>query len=520
MRRVRWETTAVAALLVALAVVGWTALSSGQTGFGPPQGGPPPGRNGPQGLGGPPPVGPRGGGGPQGRGPGFGPPPGGGPGGGPVAQVGRAIFFDKNISNPPGMSCASCHAPETGFSYPNSDINKEFGPVPGIVPTRFASRKPITISYSWFVPDGPTFRSPPQRAWLGGFFSDGRSNDLEDQASVPMLSPNEMNNVPHGTASPDLVVKKVVAGTYTYLFKQAFGASALSQPSTEIFRMIRQSIAAYERSPEVSPFSSKYDAYVEGRTQLTQSEFNGLRLFTGSYNGRPGGPPNYKDAQCTTCHVISDSFDGGRDFFTDWTYANTGVPKNPHNPYYKETDATADPQGYNAAGDKYVDLGLGAILYPQRNLPPGNIGVGSNGRGDFLEANGEFRVPSLRNVDKRPSPNFVKSYMHNGVFKSLKEVVHFYNTRNLTRLGEVVNLTRTDPYADVKGQPIWPLPEYPSAVTLQNPAGRPAGPNARVGNLGLNDREENEIVAFLQTLSDGYFTPVRRGPPPPPPPPN
>jgi cytochrome c peroxidase len=387
--------------------------------------------------------------------------------------------------------------------------------VPGIVQSRTGSRKPMTISYAWFVPSGPTFWRRRQGAWEGGFFADGRAQTLEDQASVPMLNPNEMDNVVHGLASPDLVVRKILAGTYTNLFTEAFGNDALTKSSDDIFRMIRQSIAAYEKSRDVSPFSSKYDAYVDGQTQLNQSEFNGLRLFTGSVTGRPGGATNYKNAQCVTCHTISDSTNGRRDFFTNWTVANIGVPKNPRNPFYKQTKAALDPQGYNPDGDRYIDLGLGAILYPQQNLPPGNIGPHGDGRGDFLEANGEFRVPSLRNVDKRPYPDFVKCYMHNGVFKSLKDVVHFYNTRNLTRRGEIIDLANATPYANLKSPPLWPMPEYPSAVTLQNPAGHPNSRAARVGNLGLTDQEEDDLVAFLQTLSDGYFTPVRRRPPPP-----
>jgi cytochrome c peroxidase len=329
-----------------------------------------------------------------------------------------------------------------------------------------------------------------------------------------MTNPNEMDNLVHGLPSPDLVVKKVTAASYANLFESAFGSGALTKPSANIFLMIRQSIATYERSRDVSPFSSKYDAYIDGVTQLTEPELAGLRLFTGSVTGRPGGTPNYKSAQCVTCHTISDANSGRRDFFTNWTFANIGVPKNPRNPYYKQTNAAADPQGYNAAGDRYIDLGLGAIMYPQRSLPPGNIGPGSDGRGDFLQANGEFRVASLRNVDKRPDPDFVKCYMHNGVFRSLKEVVHFYNTRNLTSTGDIIDLTATNPPSNIKGHPLWPPPEYPSSITLQNPAGHRNSSTARVGNLGLTDQEEDDIVAFLQTLSDGYFTPQRRRPPP------
>jgi cytochrome c peroxidase len=432
-----------------------------------------------------------------------------------IEVLGKAIFFDKNISNPTGMSCASCHAPETGFTYPNSYTNKTYGTVPGAIQNRFGNRKPMTISYSWFVPDGPAFFRRRQQNWEGGFFYDGRASSLQDQASQPMVNPNEMDNLDHGLGSPDMVVKKVLAGTYTDLIRQAYGTDALTKSPSDIFNMMREAITAYEQSRDVSPFSSKYDAYVQGDAQLTESEMNGLRLFTGSVTGRPGGAANTKSAECITCHTIADSSDGRRDFFTNWTYANIGVPKNPHNPFYKQTNSKIDPQGYNSAGDKYVDLGLGNVLYPKQNLPSGNIGPGSDGRGDFLQANGTFRVASLRNVDKRPSPDFVKCYMHNGVFKSLKEVVHFYNTRNLTKRGEVIDLVSANPYANLKSKPLWPLPEYPSPTTLQNASGHPSTPTARVGNLGLTDQEENDIVAFLGTLSDGYFTPQRRRPPPP-----
>jgi cytochrome c peroxidase len=504
MMRGNWITTIA---LVALCVAGWSRSVSAQN--QPPRGGP--GRNqnnqannqaGGQNNG---PNGPQGG--QQNGRP---------PGGGPVAQLGKAIFFDTNLSSPAGMSCSSCHAPEAGFSSPNSYANNVDGTVPGAIQSRFGNRKPMTISYSWFMPEGETFWNRRQRAWEGGFFADGRAETMEEQADAPFMNPNEMDNVLHGTGNSDLVVKKVLGGSYTDLLKQAYGDDALTKSSSVIYLMIRQSIAEYERSREVSPFSSKYDAVIAGQAQFTPSELNGLRLFTGSMTGRLGGPANFKSAECITCHSISDSENDSsrRDFFTNWTYANIGVPKNPHNPFYKQTSAKLDPKGFNPDGDHYIDLGLGAVMYPRRGLPAGNTGPGNDGRGDFLAINGEFRVPSLRNVDKRPNASFIKCYMHNGVFKSLKDVVHFYNTRNLTKTGEIIDLASATPYANVKAKPNWPMPEVPSPVTLQNPAGKPNSPAARVGNLGLTEQEENDIVAFLKTLSDGYFTPQRRRPPP------
>jgi cytochrome c peroxidase len=148
-------------------------------------------------------------------------------------------------------------------------------------------------------------------------------------------------------------------------------------------------------------------------------------------------------------------------------------------------------------------LGLGGLLYPLNDLPAGNMGPGSNGKGDFLGINGAFKTPTFRNVDKRPHPGFVKAYMHNGALKSLKQVVHFYNTRNLTtRPGEVIDFTQEHPYANLQGIPLWPPPEISSPESLENPTGAFNSDLATVGNLGLTNNEEDHIVAFLKTLTD------------------
>jgi cytochrome c peroxidase len=439
--------------------------------------------------------------------------------GGAIAAVGRALFFDTTLSNPPGMACASCHDPDAGFTYPDSDVNEQFGPVPGIVAGRFGNRKPPTISYAKYIPSGPPFFSSSMGSYVGGLFWDGRANVLSTQIPFPLLSPNEMNNDLHGVEDPELAVQKVANGASAKLFEQAFGAHVFSLPSEEVFQFICQAIAAYEQSAEVSPFTSKYDAFLTGKATLNASELNGLRLITGSLTGRPGGRNNSRFAQCVLCHGIPSSPSAGPDLWTNSCYANIGVPKNPNNPYYNQTNAAANPLGYNPAGRAYIDLGLGGTYYPMRGLPPGNMGQGSNGRGDILLINGTFKAPTLRNVDKRPTPSFVRAYMHNGSLKSLKQVVHFYNTRNLTSIGEVINFNNSSPYAKLKGTPLWPAPEFPAPMTLQNASGASgrfavqgsgggeAGFPAQVGNLGLTDQEENDIVAFLQALTDGFFEP-------------
>ncbi len=395
------------------------------------------------------------------------------------------------------MSCATCHAPAAGFTYPDPKINGPLGEVPGIVPGRFGNRKPPTISYAAFSPVGPVF-DPKFKVFSGGQFWDGRAATLAAQASGPLFNPNEMNNLVHNLPAPALVVQAIANGKYAKQFQQVFGANVFSLPAAQVLPMVGQALAAWEATPEVSPFNSRYDAMVAGLITFNPSEANGLKLATGSESGRPGAPP-HKSAQCVQCHGIPASPTAGKDLWTFFSYLNVGVPRNPVNPYYLETNSLTNPVGFNPLGSAYVDLGLGDFLYPANRLPAGNAGLGSNGQGDFMAINGTFKTPTLRNVDKRPFPVFVKAYFHNGVFKSLEQVVHFYNTRNLTTArGEVIDFTRPNPYAGLIGQPLWPPPEVPSPVTLVNPSGA-AG---QIGNLGLTPQEEADVVAFLQTLSD------------------
>jgi cytochrome c peroxidase len=91
-------------------------------------------------------------------------------------------------------------------------------------------------------------------------------------------------------------------------------------------------------------------------------------------------------------------------------------------------------------------------------------------------------------VDLRPAPEFVKAYGHNGYFKSLEGIVHFYNTRDVkpTCSGDYTE-------ADALAADCWPAPEVPVNMNT-----------AELGDLGLSPAEEAAIVAFLKTLSDGY----------------
>jgi cytochrome c peroxidase len=367
----------------------------------------------------------------------------------PIEQLGRQLFFDTNLSSPPGQSCAACHGPEVGFTGPVSDINAAGAVYPGARTPRFGNRKPPSAAYAGESP--VMFYEEKSDTIEGGMFWDGRAtgwtldDPLAEQAMGPFLNPLEQN-----LASASEVISNVAASSYAGLFEQVWGAGSLSLDPANIpmaYVRVGRSIAAFERSAEVNPFSSKYDAYLKKQVKLTPMERRGLSLFRGK-------------AHCTNCHIAKPGKHGEPPLFTDFTYDNLGVPKNPDNPFYAETE-------FNPAGTNWVDLGLGGFL---ENVPEWS---------SLAEDNyGKQKVPTLRNVDKRPYAGFVKAYTHNGYFKSLKEIVHFYNTRDVPGAG-------------------WPPPEVSENVNT-----------SELGNLRLSDADEDAIVEFLRTLSDGYVPPA------------
>lgn len=343
-------------------------------------------------------------------------------------QLGKDLFFDTNLSDPAGQACAACHNPKMGYTGPISAVNAAGAVYEGAVPGRFGNRKPPSAAYAGNSPI--LYYDAENEVWVGGMFWDGRAtgyrlgDPLAEQAQGPFLNPLEQNNV-----SPEVVIDKVLASSYVDLF-----LSVCTEPDS-YYNCIGRAIAAYERSSEVSAYTSKYDYWVKGEAKLTGQELWGMNLFNGK-------------AKCANCHPAPD--------FTDFTYDNLGVPRNPLNPFYTELD-------FNPLGEAWVDMGLGGFLQ-------------SKGYGEAVYAPelGKHKVPTLRNVGLKPSLFFVKAYSHNGYFKSLYSIVHFYNTRDVPGAG-------------------WPAPEVADNVNM-----------TELGNLGLNRGEELAIVAFLNTLSDGY----------------
>lgn len=248
-----------------------------------------------------------------------------------------------------------------------------------------------------------------------------------------------------------------------------------------MYDRIGLSIAAYEDSAEVNQFSSKFDVYwilclaagnspadcglAEGDKAvldpsgvLSDQEFAGLIEF-GEY--------------CSACHISHVPGPGGLPpLFTDFRFANIGVPGNPENPFYDMDDVLLDDgTPINPLGDGFVDYGLGDFLRTRPEWAP-----------LAFDNDGKMKVPTVRNVDLRPGKGFRKAYMHNGFFTSLEDVVHFYNTRDVPEEG-------------------WPPPEVDANVNRDLLEGVP------LGDLQLDEEAEAAIVAFMKTLSDGFLDP-------------
>lgn len=335
----------------------------------------------------------------------------------PIDKValGKELFFDKNLSNPGGQSCATCHSPQTGFSDLNHNIVSE-----GAVDGFFGNRNAPNVGYAMFAP--PLHYDTVDGTYIGGFFLDGRVNTLEEQAKKPFMNPLEMN-----ITNTEMLAAKLREAPYYALYQKVYGNN---EDVETIFHNIVDAIATFEKSKEVNPFSSKYDYYLKGQATLTQQELRGLQLYNATDKGN-----------CAACHISEPDEDNGKVLFTDFTYDNIGVPKNPNNPFY------TIPVSNNPLGSNAIDYGLGAVV-------------------NDANQNGKFKVPTLRNVAVSAP------YFHNGFYNTLEEVVHFYNRR------------------DVED---FPAAEVPETVN-----------HDELGNLGLTLQEEKDIVAFMKTLTDGF----------------
>ena len=355
-----------------------------------------------------------------------------------LVELGRAVFSDTTLSDPPGTSCASCHDPEHAYSSSNGS---DRGVPRGSRSRHFARRNAPSLLYLKQVPKF-AFRldddDAPAAAPFGGFFWDGRGDSIARLVRQPLLNPDEMNN----SSALGLAVKLEHAD-YAAVFRSECGPLFANPEAT--VGCLGRALEAFLTSDEMAPFSSRFDAFLRGRGKLTPYEMQGLRLFKDPVKGG-----------CAGCHRFTETgTDPARSMFTDYGY-----------------DALAVPHNDRLGPSRKPDLGL--CERTDRLVP-------SNGPENCVR----FRTPSLRNVAVRGS------YMHNGVFTSLRDVVAFYATR------------ATDPKR-------W----YKSGVKFEDVPAKYRGSvnvssipyNRREGDTpALTDQEIDAIVAFLQTLTDARY---------------
>ena len=450
-----------------------------------------------------------------------------------VEILGKLLNFDLNISPLRNESCSFCHMPYAGFSGPIPSVNLTMVAYPGTYHYRAAKRVAQRYTYS---PDFPVLEyNSSQAAFFGGNFWDARatggrlqSADSE-QAQHPPVCPEEM-----GFPDTACIAYRLSQAVYRPLFQEVWGDSfdikwpgdtericatpnrvgsgaAVSLASAtpvqlnpadrakanNIYDHWGQSISKYERSPRISAFSSKFDAFLASKYTMTPDEKAGYELFNGKANCNSchldGVSTNLKPSQTDT-GTNSET----RPLFTCFGYANEGLPLNANIAFFYETKP--DSLGFtpNPYGFGYRDLGLGNFLRS-------GFGSAPNPNASWVEyapsTDGQFQTSTARDVamtppqcptTEAPGPYFQKEFFHNGYIRSLKQLVHFYNTRDV--YGYKVT-TGHCPAGTTEKVDCWPMPEVPNNIDMT------------VGNLGLTDQEENQIVAFLETLTDGYTTP-------------
>ncbi len=353
-----------------------------------------------------------------------------------AAQVGQKLFNDPILSSTGAMSCASCH--DAGNHHAAPDTRS----VPlGATPGHEAGRQAPSLQYLKF---NTRFGFAADGTPTGGFTWDGRANTLGDQASGPLLNPDEMANT-----SVEDVVAKLKRSTHAADFQRVFGSDILDRPA-DAFARLQFALQQYQlEDPDFAPFSSKFDLWRAGKAQLSDAEMRGMALFNNPTKGN-----------CAACHV-STGIGSTPPLFTDNTYDALGVPRNP------DIRANADPDRY--------DLGL---------CGPTRVDLAD--RGDLC---GAFRVPSLRNVAK------TAPYFHNGAIKTLADAVRFYVRRDTNP----EEWYPTDTNGVVQKFNDLPPAYRKNVNTTEVPYNRKPGDNP-----ALTEAEIADVVAFLNTLTDGY----------------
>jgi cytochrome c peroxidase len=456
-----------------------------------------------------------------------------------VEVLGKLLNFDQNMSPFRDTACASCHLPYAGYSGPIPSVNLTMIAYPGSFHYRADKRTAQRYSYSTFFP--VLEYNAEAGLFFGGNFWDSRATGYKlqspdsEQAQHPPVDTGEM-------MFPDTacIAFRLQSSVYRSLFEEVWGDSldirfpgytekicdtpggaaefgtsftpiglspADRAKANNVYDHWGQSLSKFERSMRVDAFSSKFDAYLKSNYTLTADEMAGYQLFNGKGNCNSchvDGRSTECVAQKYGCSPASSTLtDTGTTAsvtpkFTCFGSANEGLPLNPRIAYFYEN--IPDGFGYtpNPYGFAYRDLGLGNFLRS-------GFGAAPNPNSSWVQyaptVDGQMQVSTARDValtppqcptTEAPGPYFQKEFFHNGYIKSLKQLVHFYNTRDVYPFSVTSGHC---PQGTTEKVNCWPMPEVPNNVDMTT------------GNLGLTDQQENQIVAFLQTLSDGYTTP-------------
>lgn len=352
-----------------------------------------------------------------------------------AAQIGELIFHDVSLSASGKQSCASCHSPEHAHAQPNALAVQLGGPGMDQAGTR-------AVPSLRYLAETPPLGFDDEGTPHGGFNHDGGVDTLAAQAERPLLAANEMANLTRAA-----VVEKLRKAAYAVQFRQVFGHKSLDDVETA-FSKLTLALERYQiESPKFQPFSSRYDAYLSGKAELTPAEMRGLRLFN-----------DEKKGNCAACHPSARRDDGRPPLFTDFTYDALGVARN-----------SAIPANADTA---YADLGL--------------CRAGRSGRAAQDEACGKFKVPTLRNVATR------QVFFHNGQITTLRDAVAFYVQRD----------THPEQWYPTAGKQVAKFNDLPAKYHRNVNVDEVPYGGKRGGTPTLNDTEIDDLVAFLKTLTD------------------
>lgn len=336
-----------------------------------------------------------------------------------VEALGKALFFDTNLSKNRTQACATCHNPDYAFTDPRETAAGRAVSL-GDDGASLGDRNTPTAAYASF---SPSFHKTDKGEYVGGQFLDGREKNLEGQAGGPPLNPIEM-----GMPDKAAVVARIKENpAYVAAFKRFFGADVFAKMDAAYAAMTK-SIAAFERTAFFQPFSSKYDRYLRGEYKLTEEEELGRLLFF-----------SQQFTNCNLCHQLHGSQVAEKETFSNYAYHNIGVPAN------------AAARAVNGVKPGHVDHGL--LENPQVK--------------DKRE-DGKFKVPTLRNVA------VTGPYMHNGVFKDLRTTVLFYNKYNSKSAKRQINPETGNP---------WRAPEVAGTLSTKELTHGTALDDARIDGL-------------------------------------